>query len=512
MFQRRVRTLSRAAELTGLLLVAPWLIGGEDTAFPGGSALPGSGVVAAVGELAFRECELDSVERNRIVQCASLAVPEDHDKPDGRSISLRVVRLAARVGATADDPLLALAGGPGQAASEAFLFLDRLFPDVARERDFYLVDQRGTGGSHPQHCDLDDEALMQVEPDAAQIRDAARRCLDQFDGDPGLYTTSVAVRDLEQVRKALGVDRWHLFGVSYGTRVAQHYLRRHPQAIRTAVLDSVVPAGEALGPDIALRSQQALETLLARCAADSACRDAFPDLAAGLTGLLARLGEAPRAVRYENLRTGEKDDMRFTRSHLVGVLRLSLYQSEQLSTLPPMLHQAYAHGNFAALARTAAALTEQMDQTLAVGMHNAVVCTEDVPFFRIDAAQRAALQATYMGDLVVRALEVTCEVWPRGRMDADFRAPVTTDVPTLLLSGESDPITPPAYAEAVLAHLPRARHLVAPGQGHFVSPRGCLPALVAQFIDSDGEVSLSTDCLARLQPAPLFINANGPTP
>ncbi len=512
MFARRVSTLSRAGGLAGLLLVAPWLSGDEGTAVRKAPASPGSGIVATVGELAFRECELDSFERSRIVQCASLAVAEDHDNPDGRHISLRVVRLAARDGAGPDDPLLALAGGPGQAASEAFLFLDRLLPDVARERDFYLVDQRGTGGSHPQHCDLGDEALMQVEPDAAQIRDAARRCLAQFDGNPELYTTSAAVRDLEQVRQALGMPRWNLFGVSYGTRVAQHYLRRHPQAIRTAVLDSVVPATEALGPDIALRSQQALETLLARCAADSACDDAFPDLAAGLTDLLAQLGEAPRAVRYENLRTGEQGDMRFTRSHLVGVLRLSLYQSEQLSTLPPMLHQAYAHDNFAALARTAAALTEQMAQTLAVGMHNSVVCTEDVPFFRIDAAQRATLEATYMGDLVVRALESTCEVWPRGRMDADFRAPVTTDVPTLLLSGESDPITPPAYAEAVLARLPRARHLVAPGQGHFVSPRGCLPALVAQFIGSDGQASLSRDCLARLQPAPLFINANGPTP
>lgn len=494
--------------LTWLLLAAP--ASTQPTAALSPTA--GSAIITEVGKLAFRECALSSFERSRIVQCASLVVPEDYANPEGAKLALRVVRLAVRNRAAADTPLLAIAGGPGQAASEAFLHLDRLFPDVARDRDFYLVDQRGTGGSNPQHCDLGDEALMQVESDVAQIRESTRECLAQFNGDPALYTTSIAVQDLEQVRESLGVSSWHVFGVSYGTRVVQHYLRRHPQVIRTAVMDSVVPATEALGPDIALRSQQALETFLARCERDAACNHAFPDLASGLDSLFASLDAAPRHLQYENSRTGSLDNRHFTRAQLVGVLRLSLYQSEQLSILPPMLHQAYAHGNFTALARTADAIAGQMASTLAVGMHNSVVCTEDVPFFTLDKAQREALSETYMGDLMVQALEATCEVWPSGRIDDDFRTPVTADVPVLLLSGEDDPITPPDYAEAVLAHLPRGRHLVAPGQGHFVSPRGCLPSLVAQFISSDGMAKTSAGCLDRLQPAPLFVNVNGPTP
>ena len=97
-------------------------------------------------------------------------------------------------------------------------------------------------------------------------------------------------------------------------------------------------------------------------------------------------------------------------------------------------------------------------------------------------------------------------------MDADLRTPVSADIPTLLLTGEADPITPPAYAEAVLAHLPRARHLVAPGQGHFVSPRGCIPGIIAQFIATERVEGLETACLQRLRPTPLFVNFNGPTP
>lgn len=505
---RFFRRIACFCGLAILALTTPHGVQSQSYAAPAGD----DGITATVGGVRFRRCELDSFEHSRVVQCARVAVPEDPEDPGGREISLRVVRLAARDAGSAAVPLLAVAGGPGQAASEAFLHLDRMFPEVARDRDFYLVDQRGTGGSNPQHCDLDDEALMQVEPDPRQIRDTTRTCLAQFDGNPALYTTSVAIRDLEQVRKSLGLSQWHLFGVSYGTRVVQHYLRLHPQVARTAVMDSVVPMTEALGPDIALHSQAALDAFLARCEADSACNDAFPDLAGGLARLLARLAAAPEQVRYESIRTGTRNDMRFTHAHLVGVLRLSLYQSEQLSTLPPMLHQAYAADNFTALARTADALAGQMAETLAIGMHNSVVCTEDVPFFALDGKQRDALRATYMGDLVVRALEVTCEVWPRGRLDDNFHTPVTTEVPVLLLSGERDPITPPAYAEAVLAHLPLARHLVAPGQGHFVSPRGCLPAVVAHFIRSDGVGDLSTDCLDRLHPAPLFVDFNGPTP
>ena len=497
-----------AAALVALVCAAFGASGAVDTDVES----TGGNAVATSDDLSFRDCELSSYERSRRVDCATLPVPEDYDNTGGEQLSLRVVRLAARNGRGTETPLLAIAGGPGQAASEAFLYLDRMLPAVARKRDIYLVDQRGTGGSNPQHCELDDAALMQVEPDPEAIRASAQACLDQFDGNPEQYTTSVAIRDLEQVRRALGVPRWHLFGVSYGTRVVQHYMHRHPQVIRTAVLDSVVPANAALGPDIAMQSQRALDTFLARCADDDDCNRAFPDLAEGLDSLLTRLDAAPLDIRFEDIRTGGVRDMRFTRAHLVGVLRLALYQSEQLATLPPMLYQAYAQDNFTALARTADALAEELAETLAIGMHNAVVCTEDVPFFALDDRQREALAATYMGDLVVRVLEVTCDVWPRGRMDADLRTPVSADIPTLLLTGEADPITPPAYAEAVLAHLPHARHLVAPGQGHFVSPRGCIPGIIAQFIGTERVEGLETACLQRLRPTPLFVNFNGPTP
>lgn len=476
-----------------------------------GSLAAGSEIEKTVGNLTFHQCELGEHPRRRRVQCAEFTVPEDYEAATGREIALRVVRLPARDGRGTNLPLLAIAGGPGQAASEVFLQLDHMLPDVARSRDIYLVDQRGTGGSNPQHCALGDELLIQSD-DLTQIRQLTRECLSQFDGDPTLYTTSVAILDLEAVRKALDLASWNLFGVSYGTRVVQHYLRRQPEVIHTAIMDSVVPATRSTVPDIAVHSQRALNTLIARCETDAACSNAFPGLAQGLESLLADLEAAPHHLRVENTGTGRLEDMLFTRAHLVAVLRLSLYQSEQRSTLPTMLHQAYAHANYTALARTADAITRQVADNLALGMHNSVICTEDAPFFTQDRADVEVLNATYLGDRVLKALQASCEIWPSGRRDEDFREPVTADVPILLLSGESDPVTPPAYAEAILAQLPRGRHVVAPGQGHFVSPRGCLPAIIAQFVASEGRGKLTVDCLDRLQPTPLFINANGPTP
>lgn len=465
-----------------------------------------------IGDITFQHCERTSYDRTRNVECAYIDVPEDHDDPEGHAISLLVVRLPARDGAGAAAPLVAFAGGPGQSASESFLYLDRIFPDAARQRDFYLIDQRGTGGSNPQHCELDPTEAMQVDPDTEQIRRTTEACLRQFSGNPALYTTSVAIQDFEQVREALAVRQWHLYGVSYGTRVVQHYMRQHPGGIRTAIMDSVIPANEPLGPDIALQSQRALDTFLARCAEDATCSEAFPDLAGGLYTLLSDLAEASREVTYEETGSGSLKDMTFTRAHLVGVLRLALYQSEQLATLPPMLHEAYANNHFTALARTADAMSREVIGTLAIGMHNAVVCTEDVPFFAIDDERLADIEATYMGDLMVNALQTTCGVWPAGRLDEGFHDPVTSDIPTLLLSGELDPITPPEYGDIVHATLSNSRHLVAPGQGHHVSIQGCLPTLVAQFIDDEHTDNLNTDCLQRLQATPLFINFNGPTP
>jgi len=468
------------------------------------------GTVERVGTVDFHPCDLDAQGRARRVECATLTVPEDYDAANGPTVELHITRLKADTANPRPDPFLAIAGGPGQAASDSFLFLDRVFDDLDDSRTFYLVDQRGTGYSNRQTCDLPDEERLMLEYDAELTRKTARRCLEQFDGDSRQYTTSVAIRDLEQVRQALAVPQWNLMGVSYGTRVVQHYMRQYPESVRTAVLDSVVHPALNLGPHIAIDSQAALDAFFQRCRETPTCVDRYPQLEPQFEGLLDALTENPRSVTYEDMHTGQQVTRELTAAHIIGLVRFSLYHTDQTALLPPLFHEAYTNDNFAPLARRAFELIRQSSQALAIGMHNAIVCTEDVPFYQPDKTDRQHLKTTYMGDRVVKALRDTCSVWPQGVIDPKFKQPLHSDIPTLLFSGEWDPITPPAYAEQAMRHLSKARHFVVPGQGHSVSVLGCAPTVVAQFIQSADPATLDGTCLQRLQATPVFIDFNGP--
>jgi pimeloyl-ACP methyl ester carboxylesterase len=149
---------------------------------------------------------------------------------------------------------------------------------------------------------------------------------------------------------------------------------------------------------------------------------------------------------------------------------------------------------------------------IAAGMHNAVACTEDLPFIVDDEELRAALGETYLGANTLEFLAEACAIWPQGVIDPDFKEPWRSDIPTLLLSGEADPVTPPHNGERALATLGNARHLVGPGQGHGLAMRGCVPRLIAEFITDTDPEGLDADCVDRIQPAPFFLRFTGPDP
>lgn len=472
-------------------------------------------VVASVGHIDFRECNLTAEARERRVQCATLTVRENPADAESRTIDVFIVRLPAkRASAQAQDPMLLLAGGPGQAASEAFLFADQSFAALAKNRDFYLIDQRGTGRSNYLGCDeVASEADMMLLPySSARIKQMTEGCLASLDADLTRYTTAYAIEDFEQVRKALGVTAWNLLGVSYGTRVASHYMRAHPSRVRTAVLDSVVPPEKPLGPEIALQSEASFTALLARCAANPACAERMPGLGEHVHALFARLKTAPVTVAYENFSTGDMATMDFSHAHLAALVRLYLYNTHSVALLPPMLQAAAVNHNFAPLARASAKLLTQLRGKMSAGLHNTVLCSEDVPFYNYGDALLEATAQTYMGTDLLQAIHDVCAVWPQANIPENFRAPLQTAVPTLLFSGEFDPITPPAYADMVLPGLTQAKHLVLPGQGHFVSASGCAPDLVENFVSNRSIERLNPACLQRLRAAPLFVNFNGPAP
>ena len=469
------------------------------------AALP----VAAV-ELA--DCKLDAVGGRYEVpaRCGELPVPLDPGQPDGERIGLHVAVVPALAEDSLPDPLVVIAGGPGDAATRFYAAMAGAFTSVARRRDIVLVDQRGTGQSAPLHCPgLDAEGLdWGVGDSVDETVRLTLECLDDLHHDPRFFTTSVAAHDLELVREALDYEELNIYGVSYGTRVAQHYLRRHPERTRSLVLDGLVPASVALGPDTALESQVALDATWARCEANASCNAAFPDIQDRFDDVMQRLGEAPAEVTVPHPASGQPTPLVLTRTIAAGVVRLLVYSPQSAAMLPTLFDDAFER-RYDRLAAQAVMLAEGIGE-LAYGLNFAIVCTEDVPFW--GELDLDAQQGTYMGSMFVEALAKVCERWPRGVMDEGFKAPVESDVPVLILTGEKDPITPPRYVPLATPFLANHIEVVGPGQGHGMLAVGCMPHLVAEFVDTPEPAELDASCAERIVPFPPFISPLGPAP
>ncbi|MFP5357786.1 MAG: alpha/beta fold hydrolase [Gammaproteobacteria bacterium] len=478
--------------LPGLVLL---LASGTVTA----QAPPGDG--HRLGALDFHACELGGEGVPVLAaRCARLRVAENPAAPQGRQIELAVAWLPARGSRPQPDALVFLAGGPGQSALQSYPLLASALQGLRSDRHVILLDQRGTGGSNRLACALPDWR------DATQLSSAALRaqaldCRQTLSerADLRYYTTADYVRDLETLRQTLGIPQFNLLAGSYGTRVALEYLRRHPQAIRSAVLDGVVPPRLALLQDHAQNLEQALAAQFARCAASASCHQRFGPLDALLTRLRERLRQQPLRVRYADPRRHTPREELLSEDLLKAVVRLFAYAPESVALLPLLLHEA-DQGRPQALMAQAQLLIDSLEGQLAHGMELSVLCTEDAPFLQ----RRPEDAATLLGETGQELAEAQCAVWPRGELAADFKQPVRARTPVLLLSGEYDPVTPPRYAAEVAADLPNSRQLLAPGQGHIVLNRGCMPRLVRRFVEQLQPAALDAACLDALDGLPAF--------
>ena len=474
-----------------------------------------SAIGAAFAEEPIRlvDCRLESAAAGGSVaaRCGQYRVRENRDDPQSQELQLHVAVIPALRLKPAADPLFILSGGPGQAASDFYLSVAPAFARIRRDRDLVIVDQRGTGRSNRLDCPLpDDSELVMQDPQVLQA--AVRECLSALPGDPRYYTTSIAVRDLDDVRAALGYRTLNLYGISYGTRVAQHYMRRYPDRVRSAVLDGAVPAEVALGPDVAIEAQRAIDTTLQRCARDAACAQQFPEVSSQFTALQERLSKEPVKVSIPHPRTGSVVETPLDAARLGAAVRLLSYSDETVSTLPLLIHEAQSLREPQALAAQYLRVKSDLDEQIAAGMHFAVVCSEDAPRWEQEHVSEEQLAKTYLGTAFMRAMRAVCEGWPRGPVDPDFGAPLQSSVPTLILSGSNDPVTPDRYAVQIVRRFSNGKHLIAAGQGHGQLATGCIPRLTAEFVAAGSPAGLDDECVRTIRPAPFMLSRTAPAP
>jgi pimeloyl-ACP methyl ester carboxylesterase len=440
--------------------------------------------------------------------CGKVRVFEDRARGAGRTIDLQVVVVPALAASPAPDPVFFLAGGPGQAATQIAGFSLAAAERLHERRDLVFVDQRGTGGSHPLFCEAEpDDAPLAERFESGLDEEATRRCRDDQDADLRLYTTSLAVDDLDAAREALGYAKINLWGTSYGTRVGLAYLRAHGDHARSAVLDSVAPMSLYLPLSLARDAERALSLTFDDCAAEPACNKAFPDLRARFSAFVQRLDEEPVRAVVSHRVTGAREEVVIGRAAFLSGLRSFLYAPEFAALVPLVIDRAIL-GDFGAFVAMARSMSGGFERSVAQGMFLSVVCSEDVPFFRTEDLEREA-EGTIFGPGMAREIARACDGWPRGDVPRSFRAPVESDVPVLLLSGALDPVTPPSWAEDAKKTLHHAASVVFTGTGHTAATSSCARRIAADFVERGSEAGLDTACAAQIRRPRFFTSFAG---
>jgi pimeloyl-ACP methyl ester carboxylesterase len=315
--------------------------------------------------------------------------------------------------------------------------------------------------------------------------------------------------DLDDVRAYLGYDRINLYGGSYGTRAALVYLRRHGEHVRTMVLDGVAPMDMRLPLFTARDAQRALDKLLTDCDADTACRNAFPDLSARIRTLLQRLEQSPPMVRIVHPRTGVAEDVRVEARVVASILFSALY-SPLTASMVPALVEAAERNEFQSIFALGLA-GEGTGENMSVGMQLSVLCSEDAGRVTPADVEHQAAGTVFGLHLLTNQLKA-CEIWPRGVVESSYYEPVVSDVPALVLSGDLDPVTPPTWGESVVKSLKNGRHITVPGTGHGVVATACGQKLIRNFLDDASATSLDVSCVRSIKRPPFFVSPAGPDP
>ncbi len=464
------------------------------------------------GTLRSAACPFDGLELGPLsltpeddgFECGYVTVPELHAEPDGPTIEIPVaIRRSDTPGAA---PLFLAQGGPGGSAFEVFSLLTA-GSAATTGRDIVIFNQRGTSYASPDlSCTESFDAvtqLLEADDDEAErlAMAAVVECRERLVSDGvnlSAFNSVENAADIPVLAGALGYDRIDFYGVSYGTLLGLHLLRDHPEILRSVTLDAVVPTQLNFVPEVAATENRVWGEVFAFCASDPVCSTDYPDLEARLFALVERLDADPLVVEVADSDTGASAEASLTGGVMLDLLFQLMYSPGNYAFVPRIIADLEA-GDATALEFVWPLIA--YDRTFAEGMYYSVICAEDADFtpgdINLDGVRPAFAEGAE--DELAAFLEV-CEVWDVDELDDFVDTPVTSDVPTLVLSGRFDPITPPAYAEQAAATLTNATVVVHPYGAHGVAfDNPCIDQVMASFL-ADPESIVDTSCVGAIEP------------
>lgn len=442
---------------------------------------------------------------NAKVDCGYVVVEEDHFEPNGKTIRLAVVIVRDQSENHQPDPVIMLAGGPGERVAANAYELSQVISPLHPNRDLLIYDQRGVGLSEPAlECPEFLDAMLENLNQADNGQVAKRQfetlmaCRDRYVSEGinlSVYNTRQSAADVEALRVALDYELVNLYGASYGSQLAQAVMRDHPEYIRSVAMNSVLPIEKSIFLDTSITASQAILELLSACMDDQACAASYPGLQEELFDVVDALNLNPIPMTLTNPLSGQQYEALLTGDGVVGNLFTFLYISRIIPVLPKAIHDM-AGGDYSLMQQLSSARLALLDE-LSRGMMLSVLCRDDlIGRTRQDQLDiRAGLPDPLVSNIDDEALIQygafgLCENWPVTEDEAWVKEPVESDIPTLLIAGEFDPITPPVYAQLVAEKLRDAHFIEFSSMGHDVLSSPCVQSIAGSFIENPRDFSI----------------------
>ena len=436
------------------------------------------------------ECAVPYNNFQAIDQCGYVEVPRNWDEQSSETTKLNYLVIKSQSDNPKKDPVIFLQGGPGGIVLAMANIYSQINLDP--ERDYILYDQRGIGLSEALCPNLNLQLLeilaldLDIEEEIAELKKRIKSCTEGILNDGRQFSTTTSAKDLEALRKHLGYEQLNLFGGSYGTRLGLKYMELYPNRVRSAILSGLFPPEIRMYDELFTNFNSSFEKMFNDCSADENCNGIYPSLKSEFLEMYAELKTNPISISINEtvFVLNQQDVLLF--------MHQMLYSDSTIEELPEFIRALKTRNN--------AIIVETISQFLPritiinLAAYYAVMTGDEGGFNNKEKLGKDSegLLFESAGLSLFSADPEVIEGWPSVKVTSNTMKAITSNIPTLLISGDYDPVTPPKNGDIVGKRLGNSQHIIFTNQGH-VPVNPCFFGLAKQFLD-DPNAKLNGDC------------------